>query len=325
MGFIYSFAKQVVVAFSGVSFTAIEQIVRIGQLDEDNLRSWNRMSGLEVSGLNQEVVNSKQLHLCQEYSEDSINGEEFLNRLGNSMKAYRKRHNLNGIDFSEKFPRLSALESLIVDWFTAGYLERSALQVISNMDHREHLELTNHFYAMIGAVTQRPSRTTTNCTVSDLAELFMTVCEEKNDYSFIYSDAPRNTQKGRRWRPVAGLLHSILPWSCSGERQPAHQLSEGLLLENVVSPCFVPVLSGATKKFITSWVGQQTLSNNSDEQMAKESYTTLQRMGFVGSGEYELVEGGIFFPLHPVKALGKVLVSTASSGCLVLQVCFYRS
>ena len=53
----------------------------------------------------------------------------------------------------EKFPRLNASEDLIADGLTAVYQERSALQVMDNMDRRLIREPKSRFYSMIGAIT----------------------------------------------------------------------------------------------------------------------------------------------------------------------------
>ena len=318
MGFIYSRAKQVVVAFSGASFAAIEQITKSDRMDDHHLEVLNRDEWVKSVWTYQEVVNSQKIIcVCPDLPGSStIDGSEFLNRVGYSLHLYKSRHGLSGFDLHDRFPQLSALEDLVVDYMVAGYLERSALQVMSAMDLRVHRKPTHRLYAMIGAVTQKPARTstvTTTATLAELAELFMSACEEKNDYSFIYSSAPRDTRSDKRWRPVPGCLPSILPWAGSGSGQRAFRdASSGCLwLDDVVSFQIQPqgVLTPLAKEIITGWIGQKE-PVESDELLAEQLYRTLKRVGFSGSSGYANVGDGLFFPLYDVHAVGVVLVAT---------------
>jgi hypothetical protein len=309
MGFIYSCAKQVVVAFSSVSFAAIEQVARSDQLDDHHLEVLDCDEWVKSVWTYQEVVNSQQLIcVCGELPGSTIEGAEFLNRVGYSLQIYKKRHGLDSFDLIERFPRLSALEDLVADWMLAGYMERSALQVMSNMDLRVYRKPTHRLYSMIGAVTDQPSRTSANSTVVDLAELFMIACEEKNDYSFIYSAAPRDLRPGKRWRPVPGCLPSILPWHSWGEAQRVHKDAAGLWLEDIVTLQPSHGLSPKAKEIIIGWMGHPELVE-SDAQLAERLCRTLRRVGYNGSSEHVIVEGGVFFPLHAVDAPAAALVT----------------
>ena len=315
MGFIYSRAKQVVVAFSGASYAAIDQITKSDRLDDHHLEVLNRDEWVKSVWTYQEVVNSQKLVcVCPDLPGSStIDGSEFLNRVGFSLHLYKNRHGLGGFDLHDRFPQLSALEDLVADYMVAGYLERSALQVMSAMDLRVHRKPTHRLYAMIGAVTQKPSRSSTTATLAELAELFMAACEEKNDYSFIYSTAPRDMRPDKRWRPVPGCLPSILPWAGFGSGQRAFRdASSGCLwLEDVVSFQVQPqsVLTQLAKEIIVGWTGHKELVE-SDELLAEQLYTTLKRVGFSGSNRYAVVDDGLFFPLYDVHPVGVVLVAT---------------
>lgn len=110
----------------------------------------------------------------------------------------------------------------------AGYEERSALQVMSNMDKRTSSRPDDHFYAMMGAIST--ALTDFSGTIEP-CEAFMALCESKGDYSFIYSAAKRDPAFMRRWRPVAGDLPSILPWHSWGAGQPGHKEGSALYLD----------------------------------------------------------------------------------------------
>jgi hypothetical protein len=88
-------------------------------------------------------------------------------------------------------PGLDALEDLIADWLISDYTRRSAFQVMSNLDRRYTSEPPNYFYSMIGAILQSTSTRRPSTTIAELSETLMIVCEEKNDFSFLYSTAAR--------------------------------------------------------------------------------------------------------------------------------------
>jgi hypothetical protein len=146
-------------------------------------------------------------------------------------------------------------------------------------------------------------------TVADMAELFMAVCEKENDYSFIYSATDRDTRPGTRWRPIAGHLTSILPRQCSGEAQKTHRDKQGLWLEEMFTLRPSHALNHAAKEMITGWLRRPKPSIESDVQIAEWAWGALKRMGFKGSSNYVIVEGGIFFPWHAVQAPATVLVA----------------
>jgi hypothetical protein len=315
MGFIYSRAKQVVVVFSRSSFAAIEQMVKSDQLDDDQLEVLNRDEWVKSVWTYQEVVNSSKL-ICisADLPGSTVNGSDFLNRVGYSLHLHKKRHNLSAFDINDRFPNLSALEDLVADWMISGYLERSAMQVMAAMDLRVHRKPTHRLYAMIGAVSHKLARTSTYSTVVELAELFMSACEEKNDYSFIYSAAPRDTRSGKRWRPLPCALPAILPWISYGSGQRAYTDSSGRFwLEDMITipvqPSSQLVLSPTLKEIIVLWTDYSG-PVESDEYLVEHMFRALKRVGFKGSEEYMVLEDGLFFPLHDVLSLGSVLVAT---------------
>jgi hypothetical protein len=316
MGFIYSRARQVVVVLSRNAFEAFVQMSQSDRLDERNLEVLEQDEWVTSPWTYQEVVNSQRLFfVCEDQDLASvIVGSEFLNRVGFSLELYKKAHSVTTFDIIEKFPRLSAFEDLIADWLTAGYQERSALQVMGNMDRRLIREPKSRFYSMIGAITQERSQRSSRPSISDLSEMFMAACEKKNDFSFIYSAANRDTLSGKRWRPIAGSLPSILPWHGWGEAQRAHENAEGFWLDDVQKLELAPTLGNKARKKIASWMHQPEVTDMTEKAIVKELYDSLRRMGFTGSQEYLVTEDGIFFPQHPL--LTKVGVTALVSASL---------
>jgi hypothetical protein len=314
MGFIYSHAKYVVVALSDATFAAIKEITQFDKLDDGLLDILERDEWVTSVWTYQEVINSSRIYfVCETLPRSSIDAVQFFNRVGYSLQQYRKRHSIDGIALAERFPHLSTMEDLFADWMLINYMAPFALQIMTNMDRRVHRAPTNYFYSMIGAVTQEPSSESMRCTVADLAELFMAVCEKKNDYSFIYSATDRDTQPGRRWRPIPAHLASILPWHCSGEAQRAYRDSQGLWLADMLTLRPTHTLNHAAKEIITRWLSRPELSTESDAHIAECMYSALKRVGFKGGNNYVIVEGGLFFPWRAVQAPAAALVAKSIS------------
>lgn len=196
----------------------------------------------------------------------------------------------------------------------ASYVERSALQIMSNMDRRKAAVNKYRFYSMIGSVSVNPCERIPREGVKELAGLFMEICEKKGDYSFIFTSSPRLVEEGRRWRPQLDHLPSIISWHCSGESQPSHRdpTSQVIWLEKVLvldhrpqlSPSDFSTLSGKARHFILTCV--RTLGDESTPD-TKEDITgamlkILKIMGYSGSDEYICTDIGLFYPQTPLSA-----------------------
>ena len=213
MGFIYSSASQVMIILSSLPFDAIKEMSEGDLLKESTLETLEKDEWNRSVWTYQEVVNSQRLRfVCGSRTGLTVDGPHFLNCVGSALRLYKSKHNLDTFTVCERFPNLSAFEDLLLDYMTGDYTKRSALQVLSNFHRRSWEEPRNYFYAMIGVMIQEPLSWSTGSTLSDIAEAFMTVCERKNDYSFIYTSSPRTEPPGKRWYPVPGILPSILPW-----------------------------------------------------------------------------------------------------------------
>src|SRR5262249_32722854 len=155
---------------------------------------------------------------------------------------------LDPYDFREKHPRLDAWETAIADWRTADYAERSAYRVMTALIDRKAQRADDRFYAMIGAIST--ARSDPSKADRGPAEYFMRVCEEKGDFSFIYSTAPRASGS---WRPVPGPLPPIIPWTSDGERQRGKLNSTSLRLDNMAS-LTLGRLDESPQRFIRKWL-----------------------------------------------------------------------
>ncbi len=122
----------------------------------------------------QEAVNSRVLYITYEGATVTIvTALVFLNYVGEALDNLQ----MPPLQRRSHYPRLDAFEDL-VDYVTAEYLERSALQVMAKMDMRTQLRAEDHFFAMIGAVSTAPASTSGT---EDPCESFMSLCERKGD------------------------------------------------------------------------------------------------------------------------------------------------
>lgn len=60
-------------------------------------------------------------------------------------KSTKPKYSLDTLAIREVFPLLDSLDDVIAAWRLAGYEQRSALQVMSNMDRRKWTEEWNYF------------------------------------------------------------------------------------------------------------------------------------------------------------------------------------
>ena len=318
MGYIYSKAVEVRAALSAKSFTAVQDLSCNDRIDDSSLDILNKDEWVKSVWTYQEVVNSQSISfVCPKAPGVVVSGSQFLNHLGFSLGKYKQQCGLSTFDIRQRFPSLDALDDLIADWQIADYGERSALQVMSNMDRREWREGEdkNYFYSMIGAVTKDPcERPVEKETGPDLAELFMDVCKRKKDFSFIFSSAPRSDVTGQRWRPRPGLLTSIVPWHSWGDAQPGKFDEHGFLwLERVLSlQESSSSLSAGARQFIAEWLRREQLVDADDDEFVSRSHETLVRMGFTGSAGAIKVGDGLFFPQStpPPGSTVSIIVST---------------
>jgi hypothetical protein len=195
---------------------------------------------------------------------------------------------------------------------TADYLERSAYQVMSDMELREATKQEDRFYAMIGAITTAPAYPQNAQSVNP-AEYFMQVCEAKGDYSFIYSIAPRSEISGRCWRPIADSrepLHPILAWSSDGERQSGCIYPTHLQLNNMRRMTFSSI-SQSARQYIEEWLQSDNAVSLSDA-ITTCIFRRLKNAGFSGCEKPLELESGYFFTQSTITDLEKVFVVVAT-------------
>ncbi|KAI1194730.1 hypothetical protein F5X97DRAFT_310086 [Nemania serpens] len=307
MGYIYSCAKEVVTVLSSATYPILQHMSVSDRLNSDHLVVLEKEGWVTRAWTYQEAVNSRSFSItCEGLNTAIVDGTHFLNCLGFTLsrfvgpEAVREKRRL--------YPHLDAFEDLIADSIIAAYQERSALQVMSQMDRRCHHLPEDHFYAMMGAIT------TVCCSfdTEDPCEAFMSMCEEKGDYSFIYSKVERDTLPTRRWRPVcASRLPPVFAWNWYGDGQPGHKVSGSLYLDEVVVLRRGPV-GESGEDFLKAKLEASKMMPQQSSDLGVASYAALESMGFIGSSQGISTEHGFFFPSESVGTNDDITILVAT-------------
>jgi len=321
MGFIYSQAEEVVVSLDSSTGVVLRHMSGDTDIQDEMLEILEQDAWVESVWTYQEVVNGRGLKFVPRYQLGEHQGDDtimipglrFFSCLGTSLQHYKKRHGIKDLGIFQRFPRLDALEETLSDWTMADYVERSALQIMANMDRRRAVETKYRFYSMIGSVTKDPCQRKPAITLSDLSDIFMQLCEQKDDFSFIFSSAPRN-QSLKRWKPQAGFLPSVISWHCSGSAQTGCYDESGFWLKSMM--CLHPEsrVGEHGLHFLLSCVRTlgRSMTEDSHEAIAEGLLHILYQMGYTGEASGIPTYYGLFYPQHPVHLSESVdiLVST---------------
>ena len=308
MGAIYSAAARVVVVLTASCAELLEQIHLERQIDPASILVLEHEDWVSRAWTYQEIVNSRSAQFLAEGSVGaSVSGNDLLRVTTSAISDYKKQKGLSSFRFRSLFPRLDAFESLIADYMTADFLERSAIQVMAAIDRRSSERAEDYFNAMIGAIT------TESPALADLslhpAEYFMRICEAKGDYSFIYSTAPRDEAPGRGWRPVAGRMPVVVTWYGHSERQTACQHPTHLQLNNMCQ--MLPGSIDSDGRSLIDWWLETDTSTCSSGEVAALILERLREAGFTGCGEHLELEHGYFFPQAPLVHRREVVAVSA--------------
>ena len=310
MGAIYASAAHVVAVLSKPCSSLLDEAVQKNYPDEAGLHLLENDAWVSRAWTYQEIVNSTRFCFTAEGSRVSLDGQQFLSEIMSGIENYKRAHGYDSFMFRSLHPRLDNLEDTIADWRMADYAERSAYQVMSSMDRRTAERPGDCFNAMIGAISADPLGSQYKTTIHP-AEYFMQLCEEKEDFSFIFSSAPRSNAPGRSWRPLAGPIPAIQPWHTFGDGQSGTLDPSCLRLHNMCRMNLGSVNATAIQ-FITKrlWntCGDSSSGNTPDQILRR-----LRQAGFAGCGEFIELEDGYFFPLS-TNASGDDFIVYISAG-----------
>ena len=224
----------------------------------------------------QEVVNSKMMFLIAEGNEKTFISElTLLNALMTDEKAYS---NIDDIDMYQKLERM---QGLIAGQQMYG---NSALQAMSAMNRRLATYPKDSINAMISVVSDEITSIDGQHLIPPV-EYFMRLCEENNDYSFIFSTNFRSQVLGRTWRPIGDEIIPII--------------SDILVEGNGLSGCLKPThLQMNNMCRMLPWKSNSvvySIENFLNADFPKELLKKLKEHKFTGCGMCIKLEYGYFF------------------------------
>lgn len=302
MGKIYSSASQVFVVLSSASAAVLHQIRDTGGLDARALSIIENDPWITRSWTYQEIVNSMASYFIVEDDESIVvSGVDFLNAILTATDDYRSVNGIDSIGWRLQHATLDSLECLIADYKIANYAERSAYQAMTAMSTRFSERSDDHFYSMIGAITKSAPEIQIDETTTS-SEYFMKTCEEKGDYSFIYNTAPRNTNLGKRWRPIEGKFPPIVvELVIFGNGQPGKVNPTHIELTRMARLAIGPIGPEglkATKAHLAMVHRNRPVGSiySAPSDIAAAILELIRAKGFSGTGRYVEVENGLFFP-----------------------------
>ena len=311
MGYIYSHATEVIAVLSEAATPMlIQACVKNAILQPEQMAALEKETWFLRAWTYQESVNSKVLHFTTENCVPGLEVElsQFLSCLGFTLCSL-------GSETRKHYAHLDGIEDFLADAMLAGYLNRSAFQVMSIMRDRDQERPEDHFYAMIGAITTERA---SHLNATSPCEAFMSLCERKSDFSFIYSAALRDPTLGRRWRPLSsGNLPVILATLSWGSGQSGRYDDSGRLYLNNMFVLRRGSLHKTTISFIEKslLVARKYLTFDIKLPLANAASKALQERGFTGSLVAIKTASGLFFPqwtLEPAR-VALILVATSIS------------
>lgn len=311
MGEIYAQATQVIVMLAAATRPLLQAIRNNREIDRNTLLLLESDEWVTRAWTYQEIVNSGRIWFMAEgETEAPVFGADFFDAVAKAIHAFGENNEKDSFALLQQYPNLSSFEAVVLDWRIMDYQKRSAYQVITNMCYRQSDLPHGLVYAMLGCISGEQPDIDRNAPIPAI-ELFMQVCEDKGDFSFIYTTAARGKEMYRSWRPDAELLRPVLPWLyCWGEGQEGILHTGYLELKDVCIYEPAPISAESLKTLMG------VMSNN--RPIAENSYglpfiiQQLKKIGFEGCGQYIELEHGYFFTIHPVPKPENLLIVVAT-------------
>lgn len=303
MGRVYAEAAEVMVVLSEGGGEALRQIQHSGQVaieallplveDEWGQRVWTY----------HELVSNGKVTFIAERAEAAVEVEDVFRATTTATNEFQAARGLDSFQMRILYPSLDRYLTLLLDWKMAGYLERTAYQVMTSTATREATRVDDYFYALLGAISA-PGESLAADSTAHPAELFMRACESKGDYSFMYTTAPRSIEAGAGWRPVpAERFPPVLAWPTYGSGQAGVAHATHLELRGVLRMVPGPLGSDARTR-IERWLERwawATAAGPPSGALPERVLAALRSAGFVGCGEHLELPGGYLYPYAAIE------------------------
>ncbi len=321
MGEIYANASIVCVVLSEECHEVLSTIQTSERITQHQLDILDRDSWVSRVWTYPELVNSSRIRFIAEGAPDvSVEAIDVLNQVGTAIHRYKEEKNLGAFTFRKMYPNVDSLEDAIVDWRVAEYGERFAYQVMSAMANRRCRIPEERYIAMLSALTVSPTPNDT-----EFAYSFIAHCQSKQDFSYLFSAAPRRSEGGSSWEPTGDhLWKPVFPWHCWGKKQSGYLKEERLYLENLFLPKPGPLCEEAVVFLKAHVLKQNVISEELD--LPWLVFSQLKEAGLEGVSECMETPQGLMYSSFalPEKRNGiQIAVSTeirsALGGpCLIL-------
>ena len=325
MGYIYHRASEIIIALREETFSAIAELQKQDYFSEAALKVLERDEWVSSVWTYQEIVNGGAVRFVSERYGDrstSIEGATFFNALGYGLSKWEKMTGINTIGAMKVFLHLSALEQIFADWIVNTFPFRSAMGAFASLAYKRNADAANYFYAILGTLTPYPQQLIWT-SEQNLAEKVMSICESKNDFSFIYSVAARDPDPARCWRPFAApmvpgdtalppILRPILIWHSWGEAQNGHYDSHGFWLDGVAVMSSTSSVGDLGWEYLFEWLHQSEQREKDDTVLWNAWLAFLRSWGFEGTPTPIFTQGGLIFTQETVETsdIVRLLVST---------------
>jgi hypothetical protein len=239
----------------------------------------------------QELANSKGTFFAAEGCDALINETDFLHAIAMDLPEHTDAAGIERSKINTAFPRLDSLLAMLPALQLAGYLGRSVYQVMVDMHPRSAKFEGDRVYAMIGTITDVEAKDQ----FASPGEYLMNVCEDKEDFSFIYCTAPRCDLPGAAWRPLTDKFTPVLPGIPTiGSGLSGHKENTYLHLRNMRRLAAGPISPKALSA-VGSFI-QKDVSRLPLDETAAAALEYLRVKGFSGHGDYIELTNGFFFP-----------------------------
>lgn len=342
MGFIYNAATSVIIALKSSVWKIVQQAsakVSPEALSLADMRILEADAWISRVWTYQELVNSRVTYFTTPTLPSNpiqvvVESTQFFNCVGFSLFRYKRDNNVSDSTAVANFPNLNVLEDTLLDNTISGYLERPALNILSNISMRsfDRMFPQNRLLACIGALTKEASWGPPSSSLDELAEKIMGICEAKGDYSFVFTADRRSEENGERWRPsTASSEHGdgpshlvpVINWYVHsepfGETQRGRSDEHGFWLENMVPLRLAEKMNADAEIELNKllWgfadIENPTLNRKgifgTDDRKEEGNAALirfLRQIGFRGYCEPLVCETGLFFSqedLHDVKGV----------------------
>ena len=328
MGYIYSRATEVIIVLGESTYAAIEELQHHDYFSESALHILESDEWVSSVWTYQEIVNGGKVYFVSERQTGKstfIECEDFFNALGYGLSKWEKKKVGNSILAAqiETFPHLTALETIFADWMTAGYTTRSALSIFTSIAFKRNANPANYYYALLGTLTLSPQQLEWNPD-QNLAERIMAICEDKNDFSFIYTVAARDSDPKHCWRPLAtpfegldrysipAFLRPLVVWDTWGEMQSGRYDADGFWLDGMTIMEPASTIGDAGKEAISLLVHQPELRYADEATLRDPVLSYIRGLGFEGAATPIAVTEGLIFTLDEIRytEIVRLLIST---------------